>query len=131
MRVTNRELKKYLRQIKTELLCPTKEQNRIMGDLKENITGYLEKHPEATIASVQAYFGSPQQIAASYVEELPTPELIQKLKLRRCILRSVVAIVGAAALLCVALWIAAIVTALISVHNSSNPYIETYIEVEY
>lgn len=127
MRVTKRELRKYLRQIKAELLCPCKERKRILGNLKESISGYLEEHPEATIESVRAFFGSAQQIAASYVEELPTPELIQKLKLRRNILRCVVAIVGAAALLCTALWIATIVTALISVHNSSDPYIETYI----
>lgn len=130
MSVSKRELRKYLRQIKAELLCPCKERNRILGDLKESISGYLDEHPEATIESVRAFFGSAQQIAASYVEELPTPELMQKLKLRRNILRYVVAIVGSAALLCVALWIATIVTALISVHNSSDPHVEIYIEEE-
>ena len=81
MSVSKRELRKYLRQIKAELLCPCKERNRILRDLKESISGYLDEHPEATIESVRAFFGSAQQIAASYVEELPTPELMQKLKL--------------------------------------------------
>lgn len=130
MSTSKRELRKYLRQIKAELFCPREMRKRILGELKGNVAAYLQEHPEATFTDIRENFGSPQQIAASYVEELSTPELIQKLKLRRRILRSVVAIVGAAALLCIALWISAIVTALISVHNSSDPYIETYIVEE-
>jgi hypothetical protein len=48
--------------------------------------------------------------------------------LRRKIFKGVIAIVGITALLCLALWVSAIVAALISVNNNSDPYIETYIE---
>ena len=124
MSVSKRELRKYLRQVKAELLCPRKEQNRILGNLKESISGYLDEHPEATIESVRAFFGSAQQIAASYVEELPTPELIQKLKLRNRVLKSMIAVVCAAALTALLMWGIAILIALEKADNQSEPYYE-------
>ena len=128
MSIFKRDLQKYFRQAKSELLCPWKTRKQIMADLKKNVSLYLEEHPEAAIENILHTFGSPRQIAASYVEELPTPELMKKLKLRRRILRCTISIVGGAVLLCILLWVFTLVSGLIMVHNSSEPYIETYIE---
>ena len=130
MNANKKQLCRYYREINGALFCTSKTRKQIMDGLKSGVSTYLNGNPGSTMDDVYATFGSPQQIAASYVEELSTPELIQKIKLRKRLIRSVIAVVSAAAIICVALWIATVVTALISVHNSSNPYVEIYIEEE-
>lgn len=129
MSISKRALQKYFRQVKGELLCPRKTRKQIIGDLKKNVALYLEDHPEATIENILHTFGSPRQIAASYVEELPTPDLMKKLKLRRRILRCTISIVGGAALLCILMWGIAILIALHKVQEQSDPYYQIITEV--
>lgn len=129
MSISKRALQKYFRQVKGELLCPRKTRKQIMEDLKKNVSLYLEEHPEATIENILHTFGSPRQIAASYVEELPTPELIKKLKLRKRILHSAIAFVTAVALLCTLMWGTAILIALHEVQDRSDPYYQIITEV--
>jgi uncharacterized membrane protein len=45
------------------------------------------------------HFGTPQQIAASYIEELEMPELVRKLNLRRRVLSVLCISLGVCALL--------------------------------
>ena len=130
MGVTKKELQKYFQQIKAELFCPHQMRKRIMDDLKGNVFSYLEEHPEATAEAIRESFGSPAQIAASYLEELPTPELIQKLKLRNRILKSIIAIICGVALILLLVWGIAILVALEKVENQSDPYYEIITEEE-
>lgn len=86
MRTLDAQLKKYYRAIKLEMLCPGDTKARICKDIENDIQAYLQEHPDADFAAVEEHFGSPKQICAAYVEEMATPELMKKLKIRKRII---------------------------------------------
>lgn len=63
-------------------------------------------------------FGKPQQIAASCIEEMSTPELTQQLRIKKKILY----IIGATALIIILLWAGFVLAAVIDTHRSINGY---------
>lgn len=121
MTTLDAQLKKYYRAIKRELLCPGDTKARICKDIENDINAYLQENPGADFAAIEEHFGSPQQIAATYVEEMPTPELLKKLKIRKRIIAAVCIAVVAA----ISIWAIAIAIALSNEYNISDGYIET------
>ena len=59
-------------------LCKTGKA-KVLAEIESNVNAYLCENPSADIASFEERFGAPVQIAASYVDELEAPELLQKL----------------------------------------------------
>ena len=78
-----KELKKYYRQIKRWLPCGGKTKKQLMTNITATIENYLAENPEADFNALQSHFGTPQQIAASFVDEMDTVELLRKLRIRR------------------------------------------------
>lgn len=95
-----KELKSYYRQIKGWLPCGGRLKKNMMSCITATVEDYIASHPDADFAALQAHFGSPQQIATAFVDEMDTQELLHALRIRRRILFSVVYGVGAA----VAIW---------------------------
>ena len=84
-----KELKQYYRQIKDWLPCGGSLRRRLMGNITATVEGYIADHPQADFAALQAHFGTPQQIATAFVDEMDTQELLRTLRIRRKILRTV------------------------------------------
>lgn len=118
MKKRNKELKRYYREIKSWLPCVGKLRQKIVIEIKERVSHYLEENPEATFSDIQIRFGSPQQIAAAYTDEMSTNELLTNLRVRRKITR----ILTTAAAIALSLWIIAISIALIDDANADNGY---------
>lgn len=123
MKKQEKMLRAYYRNIKRELICPRDTKSRILSDLQHNVNAYLSENPDAALCDVQDHFGTPQQIAASYVEALGTPELLGKLKLRRRILTLVAAVLAVGLIV----WAIAVVIASIDAHNAVEGYAEVFI----
>ena len=123
MKTKEKELKKYFRAISGELYCPVKTKRRILATVKENVSAYLEENPATTFEEIQKHFGTPRQIAASYVEEMETPELIAKLRIRRRIITVICISVGIAILI----WAVAVVIALIDSFQQSGGTVESFV----
>lgn len=116
MKTREKELNKYLQNIRRELYCPGTAKRRILATVKENVATYLEENPAATFEEIQKHFGTPRQIAASYVEEMETPELMAKLRIRKRIITVICVAVGLAVLI----WAVAVVIALVDSFNSTG-----------
>ncbi len=106
----NNQLKKYYRSIRRCLPCPGKLKNQIMDSIQVQVSTYLEETPAADFAAVEQRFGTPQQIAAAYIEEMTTPEILKKFKFKK----TVITIVTAAAAIIVSIWL---ITVGIALHN--------------
>lgn len=111
MRKRNRAARRYLRNVKDWLPCSGKLKREIMARIKNVLDDYLAEHPDADFAELSHRFGLPKQIAASYVEDMDTEELLRNLRIRR----RIVGIVTCAALIVITLW-AGTVTYVI-IHN--------------
>lgn len=83
MGMNDRQLRRYLRQIRSMLPCGGKRRRELMDNVRSGVIRYLEEHPDATAEQVMAYFGAPEAIAASYVESAGTAEILRSVRIRR------------------------------------------------
>lgn len=97
-------LKGYCREVRDWLPCSRKLKKSIMEQLQGSIQDYLEQNPAADFDQLQSHFGTPETIAAAYVNEMGTDVLLRDLRIRRKII-SIVAGVMAAVL---AVWLIAV-----------------------
>lgn len=123
MPVCEKTLQRYYKRIRRELVCSQEEKRRILSDIEPNVVAYLSEHPETDLAAMENHFGTPRQIAASYVDSLGTQELLRKLKLRNRILLGVTV----ALVISVGAWLTALVIASIDAKNSARGYYEIFV----
>ena len=71
-------LKRYVRSISDGLPYSMRARKQILSQIRESIDDYLQENPEADLATVQAHFGTPQEIAASFVNEQDASTLLQR-----------------------------------------------------
>lgn len=121
----NREtdLRRYYRDIRSYLPCSRKQKRRILDEIRERVNIYLEECPEADYDQIEARFGTPQTIAAAYVDDMNTSELLTALGIRRKFVTAV--IVGVLALSLI--WGIAVSIAYVQAHSVWNGYLDSYI----
>lgn len=85
-----RDVKKYKRQIKANLLCGTKLSKQFLSDLSDSIDNYIEENNITQLADVQKHFGSPEQIARSFLSETDIRVIRKKVKLKQIILLALI-----------------------------------------
>lgn len=112
----NIALKRYYRSIRNHLPSSHKLKAKVLAEIECNINAYLLENPSADLASIEARFGAPEQIATSYVDELGTPELLKKLAIRKRIFTIIIS----TAVIILIVWAAAIGWAIIKEYNYSN-----------
>lgn len=123
-REQNWYIRRYVRAVSTFLPCSGKRKKPWLADLRAQAESYVAEGGDA--AALEQRFGTPQQMAFTYVDEMPTADLLAELHIRRRLV-AVTAITLAAAL---AIYIAVLVWQVYLVHDSLNGWSETYI-VEY
>lgn len=114
----SRAVRRYLREIRGWLPCSGKLKRGILERIEHTIQEYLAENQNASYEELTERFGMPQQIAASYVEEMGTDELLRDLRIRRKIMK----IVAATAAVAFILWAGYLTIALIDVHENVNGY---------
>lgn len=117
--VWNVHLLRYLWEVREELPGNRRQKKQILSRVESSVRDFVIENPHVDYATITQRFGTPQQIAASYMEEMSTPELTQQLRIRKTIVR----IVAATALVLVLLWAGVVVTALIRHVKAMNGYL--------
>lgn len=123
-REQNWYIRRYVRAVSTFLPCSGKRKKSWLADLRAQAESYVAEGGDA--AALEQRFGTPQQMAFSYVDEMPTADLLAELHIRRRLV-AVTVIALAAAL---AVYIAVLVWQAYLVYDRFNGWTETYI-VEY
>ena len=111
-----KELNNYFREITGALPCTGCKKRKILRDLRLSVDGFLEEHPDATLEAVAEHFGTPQQIADSYTEEMPPRELQRQMKIKKWI----IGIVAGAVVCALLMWGIAIGIALIDQYKHTR-----------
>lgn len=114
----SRAVRRYLQEIRGWLPCSRKLKNAILERIRNTVREYLTDNPESSYEELMERFGSPQQIAATYVEDMGTDELLRDLRIRRRIIGAV----AATAIAVVALWVGFITAAYVDHVNDVNGY---------
>lgn len=125
MNKTDASLRRYLREVKSWLPCGGNLKRTILDKIRGTVMDYLTENPQGDYAALVARFGTPQQIAAAYVDELETPELLNSLRIRR----QIVKIVSVTALVVIILWAGVVATSFAyNIINDNGFYVEELVE---
>lgn len=116
-------LRQYYREIRSYLPCSRKHKDRILNEIRTSILHYVEENPEVDFAGIQARFGSPNAIAAAYVDDMDTEELLHALRVTKKIVTAVVSVVIAVLIM----WASVVSLAYVQHQNAINSSIEHYI----
>ena len=109
-----RDVKKYKRRIKANLLCGTKLSKQFLSDLSDSIDNYIEENNITQLIDVQNHFGSPEQIVQSFLAETDISVIRKKVRLKRIILVALIAALLA--------WIIAVATSAKKSYEARGEY---------
>lgn len=70
----NREAKKYRRKVRKLLLCGFRRRKELMAQMERPMEAFLADCPNAKFAQLEAALGSPNEMAASLMENVPLRE---------------------------------------------------------
>lgn len=99
----NRDAKRYLREIRSWLPCAGRMKGKMLEEIRGRLNEFLLENSGADYSAIVERFGTPQQIAASYVNEAETGELLKKMRIRRKIVTVTFATAAILILICTAL----------------------------
>lgn len=98
--MTDTELQSYLNAVKRQLVnVPSSRKSAFIADLSGNIQAYIEENPGADRQKVEGCFGSPAQIADSFLESEELPKIKREFSLRKKVLLVLVSVVAVAAVI--------------------------------
>lgn len=63
--------------------CSSKKSEALLIPLKESIALYTESHSNVSIQKIQEIFGSPEEIAESYIDSLDKKEYKETINVKR------------------------------------------------
>ena len=95
MKVNDPALKSYYKAIYSWLPCSRNLKKQIIEQIQNCIEEYLEQNPDTNITQLKNHFGDPQTIAATYVENIGTAEILKDLRVRKRIVRIVASVMVA------------------------------------
>ncbi len=90
MNTAERAARRYYRKVQS-WLPGGKMRRYVMTQIRETVQEFVQEHPDADVAAIQAQLGTPQEIAAAYVENMETAAVLKGLRIRRRVLFAVCA----------------------------------------
>ena len=119
-------IRRYCRAVGSYLPCSPRQKREILLGLRQRLEDHCAEHPESA-EDLEAAFGTPQAVAAAYIDDMDTGELLAALRHRRRVLR----LVGVGLLAALAIWLTACIISAIDLHKAAHEgWTETYVTVE-
>lgn len=119
-------IRRYCRAVGSYLPCSPRQKREILLGLRQRLEDHCAEHPESA-EDLETVFGTPQAVAAAYIDDMDTGELLAALRHRRRVLR----LVGVGLLAALAIWLTACIISAIDLHKAAHEgRNETYVTVE-
>ena len=110
---------RYCRAVGSYLPCSPRQKREILLGLRQRLEDHCAEHPECA-EDLEAAFGTPQAVAAAYIDDMDTGELLAALRQRRRVLR----LVGAGLLAALAVWLTTCIISAIDLHDATHGWNE-------
>lgn len=92
MRVTERERKQYLNQIRKLLVCKGTQRKQFLISFEDNMDEYLRDNPDADFAQLQKDMGTPQEIANAFLENEDASKIKKRMSFKKWIILGIVSV---------------------------------------
>lgn len=122
----NKAIRKYCARISGCLVCSRREKRRMLDQIRRMCRDYLSEFSGADYDALVARFGTPEQIAGAYVDEMEPVAVLDGFRLRRRIVSTVA--IGMAAV--VMIWMLAVGGALVNEVKHADGYYEVAVYVD-
>ena len=116
----NAHMLRYIHEIRKELPVVGKDRIVILKQIKAMCKSFFAENPDADYTEIVERFGSPGQIAASYIGEMDLSDVKKIMKIRNAIIR----IISVTAIVSVLIWICAVSFAVIENRKQMHLTIE-------
>ena len=116
----DKDIKTYLDNIGKYLVCTKKQKKIILEDIETSVRDYVENANVNDISEVVSRFGSPEDIAKSYLAEFVKPADV-----RKAINKKKVLVAGV--VIALVIWLIVGIIALIDGHKYDTLYVESQI----
>lgn len=116
MRRKNADFRRYCREVRCWLPCTWRAKRNIL----EKIESVVSANEEVSYGQIVERYGTPQQIASAYVDEMGSIELLDILRIKRKIVRAV----AVSCIVALVMWVGCIASALANDYVADNGYIE-------
>ncbi len=87
-----KEIKKYLSEIKSNLICSGKQKRDIIKEIEDSVYEYAENKGIKDISEVYNHFGTPEEVARTHLSQIEPKKIIKAVNVHRVIIMGVVAI---------------------------------------
>lgn len=75
--------KRYIRSVSDMLSCSGNAKRMIISQIRNSVADYLLQNPDADFEMIQTHFGTPQEIAASYVDAQDASVLLNQISIKK------------------------------------------------
>lgn len=116
--LTKIQVLRYLLEIAFYLPIPWTRKRGILGKIKRSIESYIFEGDYVSYRQIRSRFCDPQQIAIAYLSEMTTEEVLEKVKRKQFIIRTLLAVV----IVVMILWATYLVINYINVMDDMNGY---------
>ena len=72
--------KLFYKNTKNKLSCPRKIKKDLILRIESSVYDYIEGNPDASYDEIEAHFGSPRELANSYISSLDSEEICKAIK---------------------------------------------------
>ncbi len=117
----NKIARQYLHCVSRGMPIHGKQKRQFLAALEEDVIRYIEENPDASASQIQEQFGSPDDIAADFIDQMPHGQIRKKFRVRNRILVVVIIV----ALFIVGIWSVAVSIALDNAEDERDGYLET------
>lgn len=83
MKKSTRELRDYCRRINALLPCDGRQRREIMGKLRDSFEEYRRENRVTDTQQIIEHFGTPEEVAEAYLQEMDTQEVLKALRVRK------------------------------------------------
>ena len=88
-----KDLNLYLKQTEKFLICEKREKKEFLRELQTNVMRYIEDENVADMDKIRAHFGTPQEIANSFLSDMDAADIKKKLAIKKAVIIALVIMV--------------------------------------
>ena len=111
-----KELNAYFKKVDAQLLCDRKSKIVFLTDLKNDIDEFVQQEPDADFENIVSAFGTPQEIAESFLKNADIANIKKKMNVKKILLFAVLAVV--------LIYVIFVVASFLDVHTEAHGYYE-------
>lgn len=83
MRAIDKLTNNYIKEIKQNLLCPVRQKKPVLKDIANSVKDYAENNNITDINDLYTHFGTPEEVAKSYMSQADIKDIKRKINLHR------------------------------------------------